>query len=241
MRTSLLCSLSLVVVASSCGRAELPGPPSDAVEPAPSPVAASPVAASPVVPSPVVAPGPSFRVRLNSNFESSDGFRFSDGAVLTTTSINGGRCVVTEVRGADGGLLEGEAARVDVQSYSGRFMTLLAPGGSVCVVTRSGLSLADVDANDCGDWKPLEFLHLSFQPRENAMGTGLIVRTEPGRGHRMWIAESGFDQLAGVDYAIIDFDQQPGLATCSIENQACAERNDCCNTRHSCISGVCQY
>ena len=242
MRTSFLCSLSLVMVVSSCGRDELidPTPAAVAPEPEPSPVVV-PARAPEPEPSRVLAPTTGTRVRLNSNFQSSDGFRFSDGAVLTTTTINGGRCLVTEVRDANGALVYGGDARVDVQSYSGRYLTLLAPGGSVCVINHYVPSLAEVDASDCGEWKPLELLHLSFQFRENAFGTGLVVRTEPGRAYRMWIAESGFDQTRGADYAILDFDKQSGPATCSIEQEACAERDDCCNSRHSCVAGRCTY
>lgn len=181
--------------------------------------------------------GPTNRVRLNTNFETSDGFRFADRALLTTRTLTNGRCPTEEVRNGDGALLEGPDARTDLQTDSGRYLVLQVPGGSLCVTPPVG-SLAEVDERLCTGWTQQQLLHLSFQPGENASGTGLIIRTERDQAYRAWIAQSGFDEAALTDYVVFDFEARPSPA-CS--STTCVVRDDCCNTRHSCVSGVCQY
>ena len=181
--------------------------------------------------------GPTNRVRLNTNFETSDGFRFADRALLTTRTLTNGRCPTEEVRNGDGALLEGPDARTDLQTDSGRYLVLQVPGGSLCVTPPVG-SLAEVDERLCTGWTQQQLLHLSFQPGENASGTGLIIRTERDQAYRAWIAQSGFDEAALTDYVVFDFEALPS-PECSSTN--CVVRDYCCNTRHSCVSGVCQY
>ncbi|MDP1826754.1 MAG: hypothetical protein Q8L48_26015 [Archangium sp.] len=218
MRSSLCCFLLLAV--SACGRgASFTSLPPDVV---------------------VAPPTVSNRVRLETGFEASDGFRFGDRALLTTRTLTNGRCPTEEVRNSDGALLEGEDARTELQTDSGRYLVLRVPGGSLCVTPPVG-SLSEVDERRCTGWTPQHLLHLSFQPGENAAGTGLIVRTDRDQAYRVWIARSGFDEVALTDYVLFDFEARPAPATCAADAQPCVVRDDCCNTRHSCSSGVCQY
>lgn len=212
MRSSLL----LVLVVSACGRGSSSTPP----EPPPDAV------------------GPTNRVRLQTDFETSEGFRFADRAVLTTRTLTGGRCPEEEVRDVNGALVEGEAARTELQIVSGRVLVLHVPGGSLCVTPPVG-SLAEVDERHCTGWSARQWAHLSFEPGENVSGTGLIVRTERDQAYRVWIAQSGFDEAALTDYVVFDFEARPALAECSATT--CIVRDDCCNSRHSCKAGVCEY
>jgi hypothetical protein len=66
-----------------------------------------------------------------------------------------------------------------------------------------------------------------------------VVHTARGEVYRVWIAQSGFDDVSGVDFVTFDFEARPAPPMCS--TGACVVREDCCNTRHSCISGTCQY
>ena len=218
MRTPLL--LILLVVVPGCGRGEL--------------------ATSPLSPEAETGPTASTsRVRLESNFARSDGFRFSDRALLTRRTVNTGRCAVYETQTSDGAVVEGEAARTDLQTDTGRIFALYAPEGAGCVTRGLVSSVAEVDASACTDWTPTTLLQLSLQGEPDFVGTGIVVRTARGQGYRVRIVQSGFDAVGGVDFVTFDFEAIP--LTCATDGAACVVRDDCCNSRHSCIAGTCQY
>ena len=224
MRAPLL--LILLVVVPGCGRGQLNAPPLDVDEAAAEAEAA-------------VAPVVTNRVRLESNFERSDGFRFSDRALLTRHTVNTGRCAVYETRTSAGAVVEGEAASVDLQTDTGRIVALYAPTGAGCVTLPLVSSVAEVNASTCTDWSQWSLIQLSLEGGPDFVGTGLVVRTARGEVYRLRIVESGFDVVARVAFVTFDFEATP--ATCAEGGAACAVRDDCCNTRHSCISGTCQY
>ena len=218
MRTHLL--LILLVVVPGCGRGELATPPlSPEVE-----------TASAVTPN---------RVRLESNFARSDGFRFSDRALLTRRMVNTGRCAVFETQTSDGAVVEGEAARTDLQTDTGRIFALYVPDGAGCVMPGLVSSVEEVRARSCTDWSPSTLLQLSLQGEPDFAGTGVVVRTAQGAIYGVRVVQSGFDAVGGVDFVTFDFEAVP--VTCATDGAACTVRDDCCNSRHSCISGTCQY
>ena len=178
----------LVVVLAGCGRAELSPP-------------ASLTHGDEVIPSPPP------RLRLTASFESADGFRFRDRAMLTTVNL-AVRCGPSaEVHTSDGTVVQGEAARVDLQASLGRFFTLRSGGGSICLLSAHVGSLADVDPAACTQWNQLVNLQVNSLPVSNEVGAGLVLRTAFDGTFRLWVAESGGDgtQL----YVVLDAERLP--------------------------------
>lgn len=184
MRTDLLTLVFVVVPLFGCGRGALEGPPE--------PLARVEAPAA-------VAPSPQ-RLLLRATFEWSEGYRFADQARLTRGPVQ--RCTPQEVRDARGTLVEGEAARVDLQAGLGRFLSLTAEGGSVCTLPDPVGSLQDIDPARCSEWRPLAFLHVNTPAPESAAGTGLVVRTERDGDVRLFVVDSGRSE--GADYVLLE-------------------------------------
>lgn len=222
MRIALPCSLFLVSVLG-CGRAELLEPPT--------------------VEQPAVVDQPTAndsRLRLRSSFDGSDGFRFSDGAVLTRRTFLSGGDVVTETRTSAGVVVEGDAARTELQSDSGRFFTLAAPAGALCVIRRPVASLTEITASDCTEWKTMELFQVTSTPPSSMGATALVVTTGWDTAYRVRILESGWVEATDTDDMVFEFDRYPAPAACVVQ-AGCVVSRDCCNRRHTCFSGVCDY
>lgn len=56
-------------------------------------------------------------------------------------------------------------------------------------------------------------------------------------------SDAGADASVEPDAAVpVDRCRLPDAGpTCAGEEEACTTRDDCCNSRHSCLSGVCRY
>ena len=225
----------LVAMTLGCGQGALAPPPGQELTGSPVPTAA-----------------PAWgRVRLTSALSGDyDGFRFADKAVITTHLRWVGDIAVPEVRGSDGTILSGDAQRTELQFRSHRYTYLSAPGNALCLLPGPFASLATVDGNECATWSHLQLLSLTGTPTTNSAGKGLVVGTESG-AFRMWIVESGWDNTSQTNFVLIDYvadarlmvpgGAAAGASQCALENQACQVRDDCCNSRHSCLSGRCQY
>lgn len=174
----------LVVVLAGCGRDELSPTHGDEVIPAAPP-----------------------RLRLTASFESADGFRFRDRVLLTSVNL-AQRCgPSTEVHASDGTVVQGAAARLDLQASLGRFLTLSAEGGSLCQLSAHVGSLADVTPAACTQWQRLVNLQVNSLPERDEVGAGLVLRTAFDGTFRLWVAESGGD--GPREYVVLEFEPLP--------------------------------
>ena len=179
-----------------------------------------------------------------------DGFRFTDRAVITTRLLWMGDVSEPEVRGSDGTVLHGDAQRTDLQYRVGRYTVLSAPGNSLCFLPGPFASLAEVDGSQCAAWNHQQGLQLTGASAANFVGAGLVVQTESG-AFRLRIAAGGWDARQSSNFILLDYiaddrltwaaGTDGGTSQCAAEHQFCQVRNDCCNARHSCNSGACEY
>ena len=97
----------LLAIVPACGQAAL-DPPSGPVLTASAGLAGGSVAG---------------RVRLTTSLADGEyqGYRFTDGAIITTRLLWVGNDAVPEVRGSDGTILSGDAQRTDLQYRAGRY------------------------------------------------------------------------------------------------------------------------
>ncbi len=190
-------------------------------------------------PAEVTPPSVPQRVHLTSSYANGDdGFRFADQAVLTTRTIYRGVDTLTQVLASDGGVVTGDAARTDLQLSTGRFLGLGTAGNWLCVMDGRVASLAQVDPARCTAWVSWVSLQVASVVSPDAVGMGIVVRTERDGVFRIWVARSAWDGPDALHF--VDFDFAP-VAACSGEGQACVVREDCCNSRHSCLAGACGY
>lgn len=192
---------------------------------------------------PVAAPAPPAyqRVRLTAvTSDTRQGFRFRDRAIVTFNAPPG-----LEAFDPDGKQLGGTEAHVDLELAAGRYFGLRAGHDALCVTAQKVTSLDEIDTRSCGAWSFWQPFGLTG---DNAAGLGLIVRTQEGSMFKLLVVESGTEpggsqtHFAVLDYGLDGVAADGGeLIACSEEGGACVEHGDCCNARHSCITGACQY
>lgn len=179
-------------------------------------------------------------VRLTATFSRNDTFRFSDRRILTETTSTVGGKLVSETKTTDGILVTGPDAKFDLKADLGRFLTISPVNAeAICETAGPVASVDEVDPLTCSGWARHGFIHTNEDRLDDSVGRAFIVRTESDTVFKLRIVENGRD--AEGDFVRFEYTPVTPICPQGEGDQRCLTTHECCNRRHTCRAGSCQY